>query len=746
LVIGKYEPRFLGREWVKEIMRFSGLSNGTHVKGLLPGVFAVWACLGVATSVNRLGAAEGDRFAHADSDARYLHFIELYDAANRKITAESDQPYSSVKTCGRCHDYEAMSHGWHFNAFQVDSVDGRQGEPWIWTDTRTGTQLPLSYRDWPQTYHPEPAGISAWQMARQFGDRIPGGGLGVAPETSSQKAMGGSREPAATEDSPAGTETANRWAFSGSLEIDCMVCHAVSGAYDFNVRREQIGKENFAWAATAALRLGTVEGEASRIKDGSDPHDETVQAKLPKVAYDPHRFAIDGTVFMDLVRKPSSNACYQCHSERTVSSEGIEPRWYHDDDVHLRAGMDCSDCHRNGIDHHTVRGFPGEKHPQDEFVTTLSCAGCHLGAGQGAGHGGTSQGSLAMGSSETVRGEHVVTLAGRLGSPKPMHAGLPPVHFEKMSCTACHSGPLPRDQALRLMTSLAHGLGQKLHRSGREWPAIQGPVYLPDDDGRVTPQRAMWPAFWGMVDQDEKIQPLAPEKVYEITRRALRVRNDFVDELLNAKLSSTEIKELLGEDRANLGADQWTEQESTQVADAQAAKGRLQFEEKVDGALAAIEQELAVESAVYVSAGTVYGRGTEGGTLQKLDIADTQATSMVTWPLAHQVRPAGWSLGIQGCTECHAEDAKMFTSTVAAIGPGPDQGDPIMMATLQGIDPDQRLAWNELFRGRATFKYVIGASLTILAASMLIGIGATIGYRTHGRRRSIRTTTRYKNS
>ena len=173
-----------------------------------------------------LPAAGQDRFARSDSDASFLHHIDLYDADNRKISPESGRPYSVVKTCGRCHDYETISHGWHFNAFMsprlsdgllaekpvpaeeqlaverslaadpsegdpvpansdssaADDVpfvrDGRQGEPWIWTDARTGTQLPLSYRSWPETYDPVDIGTTPFEMTEKFGGRIPGSGIG----------------------------------------------------------------------------------------------------------------------------------------------------------------------------------------------------------------------------------------------------------------------------------------------------------------------------------------------------------------------------------------------------------------------------------------------------------------------------------------------------------------------------------------------------------------------------------------
>lgn len=665
-------------------------------------------------TVDRVFAADGSKFAHSDSNARYLHQIPLYDVNNRRISPESTTPISIKNTCGRCHDYETISHGWHFNAFAEDSTDGRRGEPWIWTDARTGTQLPLSYRDWDHTFDPREIGIDAWLMTLQFGGRIPGGGLGTAPEPAKTDVQQAAGEDATPE------QAWTRWSLTGSLEIDCLACHGVSGSYDMNARRAQVEAENFAWASTASLKLGSIKGEVSRIKDGSDPDDESTQSKLPVVSYDQNRFADDGTVFIDLIRVPQNNACYQCHSQRTVDANGIEARWLHDDDVHLQAGMDCVDCHRNGIDHHITRGFDAEVHPSGEDVVTLSCAGCHLGK--------SFVDEIAGMEHDPAEDVATESMAGRLGSPMPEHAGLPPVHFEKLSCTACHGGPLPRDEALGVMTSLAHGLGEKGHRTGSELPSMAMPVYQKGDDGRVYPHKVMWPAYWGTLS-GETITPLDPDAVYDATRRALRVRKSFEEEVLSPKLSSKEMKELLGDDRYRAKEEEWTEEEAAKVAKAKQAAGEALFNEKVYGALAAVEEAFEIDQAVYVSAGFVYAAGNEEDTLVKLDIETNEAIDAAAWPMAHSVRPAGWSLGVKGCLECHSEAGRIFTSTVSAKGPGPDQGEPVTMASLQGIDEDQRLTWNQLFAGRKQFKVLIGSSITVLMMSLLVGVGLFAGRR-----------------
>src|SRR6185437_10978733 len=44
------------------------------------------------------------------------------------------KPVSMPDTCGKCHDYDTMSKGWHFNAGRGNVKPGRPGEPWILTD------------------------------------------------------------------------------------------------------------------------------------------------------------------------------------------------------------------------------------------------------------------------------------------------------------------------------------------------------------------------------------------------------------------------------------------------------------------------------------------------------------------------------------------------------------------------------------------------------------------------------------
>ena len=133
--------------------------------------------------------AEESRFAATHSRSQYVHWIDLYDADGAKIDPNADEakPYSPVHTCGRCHDYASIAHGYHFSAPLSGHTDARSGEPWIWTDTRTGTQIPMSYREWAGTYHPRDVGISDREFVLKFGHHMPGGGVGATPPAVTEK-------------------------------------------------------------------------------------------------------------------------------------------------------------------------------------------------------------------------------------------------------------------------------------------------------------------------------------------------------------------------------------------------------------------------------------------------------------------------------------------------------------------------------------------------------------------------------
>jgi hypothetical protein len=646
--------------------------------------------------------AEDSRHSKTGSRSSYVHWIELYDAEHNKIDPDDpfSAPYSPAVTCGKCHEYQTMAAGHHFNAWREGAVAGRAGEPWIWVDPRTGTQLPLSYRAWPGTYTPEATGISAWQFVLKFGSHLPGGGPGL---------LEGVKE---TEgDDPA---SAGRWRLSGPLSIDCMVCHSNDRAYSREVWAKQIDRENFAWAPTAALGLAQVTGEVKRLKDDFEPNaaegDQSSGPNLPQATYYQARFNADKEVFFDVVRTPPNRACYYCHTTQPVGASA-HAGWNHDEDVHLEAGLSCVDCHRNGVGHHTVRGYDGEQHPTGTPVASLSCRGCHLG--------------------EPLEGDDEATVTGRLGSPKALHRGLPPLHLEKMSCTSCHCGPLPDDAARPMQTALAHGLGLPAHREADQAPGIVAPVFRRDDDsGVIYPYRMTWPAFWGAL-KDDAITPLNPEEVYAKLRRSLRVRRDFTTEVAKVTLSRDDKIQALGEERAKVAAAELTDDEKAKLDELQQNKAAEQYETKMTGALESLAEdtEFVDGTPVYVSAGKAHRVNADG----KFEAFDHPAAQPYAWPLAHDVRPARLSLGSGGCQDCHADETPMFYGTVTATGPAPiSTAEPIAMYEFEGIDAKLFGIWNQSFRVRTAFKWVAfvctGVVALVLVLFLLIGLNGLLGF------------------
>ena len=332
---------------------------------------------------------------------------------------------------------------------------------------------------------------------------------------------------------------------------------------------------------------------------------------------------------------------------------GESPEWTHDEDVHIRAGIRCTDCHRNGIEHDTVRAFEGEKHSTNMNVATLSCRGCHMGEEDDAAH----------------------VVGGRMGAPKPLHRGLPTIHLDKLSCTACHSGPQPGEQALRVQTAMAHGLGLPTHELAPDTdPGIVAPVML-HTDGMLYPHRQVWPAFWGEL-KDTNIRPLNPEAVNETLRTTLRVRRNstFRETLAKVTLKDEDKVAAPGADRAKVDAAELTELEKAKLKQVEETKAVAQFREKLVAPLKALKKIIKTEGAepIYVSGGRAYRLGQNDA----VEVMTHPAANPYSWTLAHDVRPARWSTGAGGCYECHSLGSPLFDGQVTALGPAPERGTP----------------------------------------------------------------------
>ena len=240
-----------------------------------------------------------------------------------------------------------------------------------------------------------------------------------------------------------------RWFVTGPLEMNCLACHAQDD-YDVSEWAKQTLRENWRGAALAAAGYARVEGMNARLDAAWDPfiaeNPDDHLFKVPeKVVYDPAKFDDKGRGTFR-VGKPRNENCLACHAtaEAGVPSHAIAG------DVHLQRGMRCIDCHQNGMDHR---------------IETKSCASCHIEKG-GAG-------------------------------PRPTHAGIPLVHFEKLSCTVCHSGITAEGKRAQVRTMRANRIGiyGKAHWE-TDCPFIEEPFVRKNAEGKVELCRRAAGVYW----------------------------------------------------------------------------------------------------------------------------------------------------------------------------------------------------------------------------------------------------------
>jgi hypothetical protein len=593
------------------------------------------------------------------SRAHPIHLIPLI-AENEdgeqggKIYPNDDPllPFSMRWTCGDCHSYGIISKGWHFSATDPNISPGRPGQPWVLSDSRTGTQIPLSYRQWPGTFRPEQLGLSSREFVKLFGRHTPGGGAGELETEDPDEIM--------------------REYVSGKLEINCLSCHNDEFAHNQSEYFLQISRGNFRWAAAATCEFASVSGSANDMPDTYDPFmpepPEDAKKVPPTIKYRQSAFDHENKVYFNIVREVPNNRCYFCHSNLYLEAEDTE-KWNMDEDIHLKAGLKCVDCHRNGIDHNIIKGYEQEAGiSQNQLAATSSCEGCHLG-------------NKYLSSPS----------AGRLGAPVPEHRGIPPVHFERMTCTACHSGPWPAEKTVLTKTSRAHRLGTiGVNKSHDALPHIIAPVFanqagigvaylgrlIQTTVGKIAPHKMIWPAYWGVLE-DDKVTPIGIETVRQTVGEALA----------GVELSVT---------------GDWPD---------------LKVKEHIVKALNEL-QEVVEGQPVYISGGKLYRLDIRRAA--KLTIIEHHAAQPYLWPIAHDVRPAAQSLGVRYCTDCHATDAPFFFGDVAVDSPAVTGRGTKQMVEFQNVNPFYARAFAFSFVFRPMMKIVSLGSCAIIAVVLLL--------------------------
>ena len=272
-----------------------------------------------------------------------------------------------------------------------------------------------------------------------------------------------------------------------------------------------------------------------------------------------------------------------------------------------------------------------------------------------------------------------------MGAPRPQHKGLPVVHFEKLACTACHSGPQPQDPAGRVKTSRAHALATTYaQKADRALPHILYPVFARQADGKIAPCKLIWPAFWATAqDGDEEVSPIPLNVVAPIAQRVLRrvpvpATNDW------PALTDEMVKQVL-----------------TALSKSDAVKGR----------------------PVYLCGGQMHGLDPQG----QLTAREHAAAAPLMWVAAHDVRPARQALGARRCEECHEPGSPFFFGRVPVDTPMVSgQGRFRPMADFHAIDVDRVRVFGWSFVFRPWLKAIGLAACTVLAILALAFSGQAL--------------------
>jgi formate dehydrogenase gamma subunit len=324
-------------------------------------------------------------------------------------------PYSPKQTCGvsGCHNYEKITEGFHFTQGKGESVPKTMSERYNWVSSPGNyggnwcSPAPL-YRQLAAKNNTNARTIDMTSfdfVTATCGNCHPGGGPleydrdGKRYDTQMNAPESGMVS--GGENGLDGDYYKARWSETGVIEADCLLCHMPE--YDYAKRNSELANLNFRWAATAGAGLGLLTGKVSN-------------GERPDVIYDKSKFDADGNVVLHMAPEPRNETCLKCHAKPGWKKRGAS--FSTRTDVHMAAGLRCVDCHTAGRDasdpkirgkefHQIGKGDDPSVWARNDLDNTVrSCENCH---DKGWGN-----------------------------APRVKHAWLPDLHFEKISCQACH--------------------------------------------------------------------------------------------------------------------------------------------------------------------------------------------------------------------------------------------------------------------------------------------------------------------
>jgi len=630
----------------------------------------------------------------------------LYDEDGNLIDPvkgiNSDRPYSPKQTCGKCHDYDKITQGFHFQQGKDEKAPEWMAERYQWVSTPGNyggawcSPAPL-YRYLSPKKNTSARTIDMTSFSfitAGCGECHPGGGSAEYDREGNRydRFMIQKGYTPGGENDLDGDYFQARWSETGVLEADCMICHLPE--YNNEERKKQLKLLNFRWAPAAGWGIGKVTGSV----DKNEP---------AKVTYDLSKFDSDGKLSPHIVREPRNEACLFCHAQPGWKKRGANysPRT----DVHLRAGLKCVDCHPAGsratdnrISEREMHQFgkgddPGGHVRDDLDNTVLDCNYCHTN--------------------------------GYLGAPVAKHNWLPPFHLEHISCQACHI-PERAVKPAQFQASDVINLSPKIPSKGKRVWVFYGP------------DMKFYNHYGNMEMMGFSDKPTDPFKPVLIRykgkiRPANRVHSAWPGIKIEGKpgLMQPKISDIykMWEDHIN-NPDNYSE--LSVITDDNGDKIiEVNRPEEIDALISAVTSMLKKtgypmegKQVVWAMDDMIYTSGTEYYKIEKEEWEASPYANVHTYN--HDVYPAKSSLGSRGCSDCHSGKSDFFTSMIVKY-PFDSNAKQVLMSQseVMGYDGTPRKYTGAPAHTADFFKWLTILVLLLLFIHIVLDFFARLRYR-----------------
>lgn len=604
----------------------------------------------------------------------------------------SDKPYSPKQTCGKCHDYDLITEGYHFqqgkdetptetmkNRFQWVSSPGNYGGNWCSPaplyralaakSNKSAKEIDMTSYDFVTATcgacHPGGGSLEFDRSGNRY-DKF------MADSSNHMSAMG--------ENNFDGDYYKANWKNTGVIEADCQLCHQPE--YNYKERNKQLAKLNFKWAATQGSGLATVTGS---IKDS-----------IPvTVTYDLTKFDKEGKLSLHLVREVRNETCLNCHAKPDWKKKGTT--YANRRDVHLNAGLKCVDCHPAGsmAANELVRGK--EIH---QF-----------------GKGDDPSGNVRNDLDNTVRDCKDCHLTGYLNAPIAKHDWLPPMHLEDIACQTCHIPERPAKAAM-VQVSDVYNPGPKINPPPKHiWTFYDQHLNYWNHYGELD----MFTA------KDQPTDPFVPSlalykgKIYPMNM----VHSSWPGIYTEGKpgLDQPKMKDIFEmwtmhrKDKNNYPElSEIVDNNGDSIPEVNTATEIAALINSVASHLKFKGYDLTGKQIVWVNNDRMYLNGKDFKMLDK-EIYEASPYASVH-KFSHDVAPAAAAIGINGCTDCHAFKSSFFFAQTLKY-PFDENGNPVTEPQYKRLGISGLMAYTGAVR-ESIVKPIMNFALVALLSLLLI--------------------------